>query len=104
MLPLRATETWVTFHCPGLTTDINCAHYHLCNYFARAIRVQLFLNCTRIHVITYTVMITELTRHYAPFVYKPPPPYYLHEFAAEVYLSPIYTPLSLCDSNERQEG
>ena len=42
---------------------------------------------------------TVLTEHYAPFVYKPPP-YYLHEFAAEVYLSPIYAPLSLCNSNE----
>ena len=31
-------------------------------------------------------------------------PYYLHEFAAEVYLSPIYAPLSLCDSNEWEEG
>ena len=30
-----------------------------------------------------------------------PPPYYFHEFAAEVYLSPIYAPLGLCDSDER---
>ena len=30
------------------------------------------------------------------------PPYYLHEFAAEVCLSPIYTPLGLCDSDERR--
>ena len=41
---------------------------------------------------------TILTRHYAPF------DYYLHKFAAEVYLSPIYAPLShteeLCDSDE----
>ena len=46
---------------------------------------------------------TILTWHYAPFVYKPSP-YYLYEFAAEVYLSPIYAPLGLCDSDEWEEG
>ena len=34
---------------------------------------------------------TILTQHYAPFIYKPP--YYLHKFAVEVYLSPIYAPI-----------
>ena len=37
-------------------------------------------------------LYTVLTQHYAPFDYKPPP-YYLHKFAAEVYLSPNYAPL-----------
>ena len=48
---------------------------------------------------------TILTQNYAPFVYKLPP-YYLHEFAGEVYLhvSPIYASLGLCDSDEREEG
>ena len=32
------------------------------------------------------------------------PPYYLQEYAAEVYLSPMNAPLSLCDSDERKEG
>ena len=32
------------------------------------------------------------------FISPPSPPYILHEFAAEVYLSPIYAPLGLCDS------
>ena len=29
---------------------------------------------------------TVLTRSYAPFDYKPPPPYFLLKYAAEVYL------------------
>ena len=32
------------------------------------------------------------------------PPYYLYKFAAEVRLSPIYAPLSPCNSDEREEG
>ena len=36
----------------------------------------------------YTYKLPNIT---PPFVYKPPT-YCLHEFAAEVYLSPIYTP------------
>ena len=34
-------------------------------------------------------MYTILTRNYAPFEYKPTPPYFLQKFVAEVYLSPI---------------
>ena len=41
---------------------------------------------------------TVLTRHYTPF------DYYLHGFAVEVYFSPIYAPLGICDSDEREEG
>ena len=40
--------------------------------------------------------VTVLTRRCAPFVYKP--------LITIWYLSPIYAPLGLCDSDEREEG
>ena len=68
--------------------------------------VYLMLGLSKLQVGTvlpFCPIFTILTQHYAPFVYKSPP-YYLHEFAAEVYLPPKFTPplASATLTNERK--
>ena len=65
-------------------------------------------------VVCFTINLNWLHVPYSLDITPPSiitTPYYLHKFAAEVYLSPIYAYMEnlirteeLCDSDEREEG
>ena len=57
-----------------------------CSASMSGCQLKRFVVCSQVWNIPYSLDIM--------------PPYYLHEFAVEVYLSPIYAPLGLCNSDE----
>ena len=66
-------------------------------------KLSLFMAIKLTYLMVMTVMVLLVYLLYSLDIMPPSfisPPYYLHEFAAEVYLSPGYAPLSLCDSDE----